>query len=153
MERLEQLIALYLDGALSPGEERELAERIRANRDTVQTLHTFYQQDRLLTEMHQPETLEPVKAIMDEIAQAEGAFVGRVIDTVRTESSREIGRHLSHAEWLSRWLTGPLAVRAAVHWRWIFSFVPAATNAGLPHRLGQRFVRAGQTRPRPRPEA
>ena len=112
MDRLEALIAQYLDAALSPAEARELADRLRADHEAARTFLAFYQEDRLLTELHRPATNEAVDAIMADIVRAEQAFVGTVMKRVQTELRREIPPFARIAEWFL-WLRRPGVAFAA----------------------------------------
>ena len=85
MDRLEELIAKYLDDAPSPAEARELADRLRADHEAARTFLAFYQEDRLLTELHRPATNEAVDASRADIGRSAQALVGTRTKRVHTD--------------------------------------------------------------------
>jgi len=110
MERLEELTATYLDGALSPAETLELDNHLRADPLAARQFAEFYAQDRMLGELHRSEDVRAIESIMADVRREEGAFVGSVMEQVRQQRPQlTVGGMAVALTWLQRLCRSRLA--------------------------------------------
>src|SRR5258705_11986667 len=109
MERLEELTATYLDGALSPAEMLELDNHLRAAPQAARQFTDFYVQDRILTELYRSEDVRAIETIMANVRREDGAFVGSVMEQVRPQAPpRAVGGLARELSWMQRLWRLPL---------------------------------------------